>query len=767
MRPARPLALLLALAAGAALAGPAAAQTATLNGFVRDAETGETLIGATVRVEGTDRGTATNAQGFYTLGGLAPGAVAVVASYIGYRSVRLEATLAAGAPARLDVDLAPEGLTTGEVVVEAEERIEEERAPGTQTVSIDLVEALPTVFEADLFRSIQLLPGVKASSDFSSALYIRGGSPDQTLILLDGTTVYNPTHFFGFFSTFNTEAIKDVRLYKGAYPSTYGGRLGSVVDVYNRDGNRNRRAGSLSVGLLASRAGVEGPIAGGRGSYSFNARRSTLEPLLAVLRETLDQDGIPESFYFYDLNAKVGLDLSPNDRVSVAAYAGRDQVVVPFGDDARFDLDYGNRTASLAYNRVLSGTAFAQARLTASRYFSYPVGAIAETEFERPNTLTDYSGRLDVEWLPSETFELRTGVWGGALGLGLSSSFNESTQTDYDNPSRYGSGYVQGRLRAGGGWIVTGGLRAEYFRSLTDDLLDTADPVPSSYVRLSPQLQVERTFGDDLVVQAAAGRYHQFLSLISNEAFTGFDTWVTTGVGVPPQASEQVVLGVKTDLGEAYRLDVEVYGRTLRDLFDVDPYNQDVAGLDYAELFRFGEGYAYGAEVLVEKGLGRLTGLASYTAGVTRRRYPGLQQFRAFFPPKYDRLHDLTVVAQYALGRGWEATAAGAYATGQAYSLPNGRYAVGGLPFEDPVRQGLFLPGLNTARLPAYHRVDVGVTKRGAWSWAEYELQLQLVNAYNRRNLWFFVYDFDENPVEVTAVRQLPVLPNVSLSLDF
>ncbi len=759
---------LLVLTLLTVVATSAGAQTASLNGFVRDAVTGETLLQATVRVEATGRGVATNAQGFYTLGGLDPGEVTVTASYLGYQPTRETVTLAPGATVRLDLDLAPQGVTTDEVVVEATEPIEEARAPGTQNVSIDLVQALPTVFEADLFRSIQLLPGVKASSDFSSALYIRGGSPDQTLILLDGTTVYNPTHFFGFFSTFNTEAIKDVRLYKGAYPSTYGGRLGSVVDVYNRDGNRRETDASLSVGLLASRIGVEGPLPGVSGSYSLNARRSTLEPLLAVLREQLDEDGIPESFYFYDLNGKVSVDLTPNDRVSLATYAGRDQVVVPFGDDAQFDLDYGNRTASLAYNRVLSGTAFAQTRLTASRYFSYPVGSFAGTEFERPNTLTDYSARVDVEWLPSEAFEFRTGAWGGTLDLELESSFNGNTQTSYFNPSRYASGYVQGRVRPGNGWILTGGVRAEYFRSVTDDLLDAADSVPSSYVRLSPQVQVERTFGEDVVLQFAAGQYHQFLSLISNEAFSGFDTWVTTGVGVPPQSSEQVVLGIKTNLGPAYRLDVEVYGRTLRDLFDIDPSNQDVAGLGYQDLFRFGEGYAFGAEFLLERGLGKLTGLVSYTLGSTRRRYPGESAaFQGYFPPKYDRLHDLTVVAQYALGRGWQATVAGAYATGQAYTTPAGRFETTGLPFENPELPVLVSNGLNTARLPPYHRVDAGVTKRGVWSFAAYELQLQLVNVYNRRNLWFVTYDFDSNPVEVGEVRQLPILPNVSLSLDF
>ena len=758
---------LLLLALLASLAGSASAQTAALNGFVRDAQSGETLLQATVRVEGTARGAATNVSGFYTLGDLPPGEATLTASYLGYQPVRRTVTLTAGETTRLDIELTPEGVTTDEVVVEAEEPIEEERAPGTSTVSIDLVEALPTVFEADLFRSIQLLPGVKASSDFSSALYIRGGSPDQTLILLDGTTVYNPTHFFGFFSTFNTEAIKDVRLYKGAYPSTYGGRLGSVVDVYNRDGNRNETHGSLSLGLLASRVGVEGPIPGVPGSYSFNARRSTLEPLLAVLREQLDEDGIPESFYFYDLNGKVSVDLSPNDRISVASYAGRDQVVVPFGDDARFDLDYGNRTGSIAYNRVLSGTAFAQTRLTASRYFSYPTGEFGETGFERPNTITDYSVRSDVEWFPTGGVELKTGAWAGLLDLGLSSSFNGSTQTDYRNPSRYASGYVQGRLKPGNGWILTGGVRAEYFRSETDDLLDDDPSVPASYVRVSPQVQVEKTMGENLVLQAAAGRYHQFLSLITNEAFSGFDTWVTTGVGVPPQESDQLVLGVKTNLGPAYRLDVEVYGRTLRDLFDTRPEVQDVAGLDYQDLFRFGRGYAYGAEVLLERGLGRLTGLVSYTIGVTRRRYPAEQQFDVYFPPKYDRLHDLTLVANYDLGRGWKATAVGAYATGQAYTSPSGLYVIDGLPFEDPDLVVSQTNALNSARLEPYHRADLGFTKTGAWSWADYELQLQLVNVYNRRNLWFLNYDRGENPIGVTEVRQLPILPNVSISLAF
>ena len=767
----RPLALALRCALGFAvltLAPAAQAQRATLSGYVRDAATGETLLGANVLVVGTDRGTGTNTSGFYALPDLAPGTYAVAFSFLGYTTRRDTVTLAAGEARRLDVALRPEAVTGGEVVVEGQAPIEEQAQVGLQTLPIRLVQQLPSVFEADLFRSIQLLPGVKASSDFSSKLYIRGGSPDQTLIQLDGTTVYNPTHFFGFFSTFNTEAIKDVRLYKGAYPALYGGRLGAVIDVYNRDGNRNEREGMVQVGLLASRAGVEGPLAvgGTRGSFMVAVRRSTLEPLLAVLREQLDGGGIPESFYFYDVNARVGLDLSPNDRLSISGYAGRDLVGVPLGEGTRFDLDYGNRTLSAAYNRVLSGTVFAQLRATASQYFSRPTGSIGTTGFERPNTITDYSGRLDVEWLPGQRFELRGGAWAGLLNLRLRSEFNEQVGIDFVNPSTYGSGYVQARIRPTPEWIVTTGLRADAFRSDTDNRADAREGATAGYVRLAPHVQVERLFGPNTVAQFAAGRYNQFLSLISTEAFSGFDTWVTTGTGVPPQASEQAVLGLKTRLSEAYRLDVEVYGRTLRELFDIRPEVQDVAGLSYEELFRFGEGYAYGTEVLLERGVGRLTGLVSYTLATTRRRYPAEPAFAVFFPPKYDRTHDVSVVVNYDLGRRWTLTLAGVYSTGQAYTLPVGRDQVN-LPFGDAF-DGLYSVRLNSQRLPPYHRMDAGVTRTGRFfRVADYEVQFQIVNLYNRRNVWFIQYDFEENPVEATEVRQLPILPNLSFSLRF
>ena len=747
----------VALLALVLLALPTRAQDrGAINGYVRDATTGETLLGANVVVSGTPRGTATNTAGFYALASLRPGSYTLTASFLGYRDASRTVTLEPYATLRLDFELTPEDVEQAEVVVEAEEPIEEERAVGVQQVPIRVIQQLPSVFEDDLFRSIQLLPGIKAASDYSSKLYIRGGSPDQTLILLDGTTVYNPTHFFGFFSTFNTDAIKDVRVYKGAYPSTYGGRLGSVIDIYNRDGNRNEVAGMVSLGMLASRVGIEGPVTAGdaRGSYMVAARRSTLEPLLAVLRNTLEDDAIPESFYFYDVNAKFGLDLTSRDRFSIAGYAGRDEVRIPFAADAAFDLDYGNQTLSLGYTRILSEAAFATFRATGSRYFSNPTGEVAGTTFQRPNEIVDFSGRADFDWLPNRKFEAHTGVWGGWLRLGLRNVFDEVERLNVRIPATYLSSYAQTVWRPTPGWILTGGLRGEFFGA-------------GDYFRLSPHLQIERKFGDGAVVQLAGGRYHQFLTLISNEVFSGFDVWTTTGEGVPPAYSDQIVFGVKTRLPAGFRFDTEVYGRTMRDLFEIRPELQDVSGLDYHELFRFGEGYAYGAEFLLERSEGRLNGLLGYTLSTVRRRYPNNPGFVDFFPPKYDRLHDFTAVLTYHLGRGWSLSGAGTYATGQAYTEPTGRYMVDNLPFIPGDLNVLVSNQLNGQRLPPYHRLDFGVTKVGEVLGADYEVQVQAVNVYNRRNLWFYFLDTSENPINRDPVRQLPILPNVSVTLRF
>ncbi|MFN1836151.1 TonB-dependent receptor [Balneola sp. MJW-20] len=735
-----------------------AQSTASISGYVRDAETGETLISANVALQELNKGASTNTLGYYTITNIPAGRYKLLATYIGFRLSSQEITLEAGEKLRLDIDLVPESVQLEEVIVESDSDKEEQKNIGTIQVKTELINELPSVFEADVFRSIQLLPGVKAASDFSSGLYVRGGSPDQTLILLDRTTVYNPSHFFGFFSTFNPDAIKDVRLYKGGYPAEYGGRLGSVLAIYNKDGNRNEFGGSATVGLLASRILLEGPYS--RGSWMLAVRRSTLEPLLAGLRQSIDS--VPSLFYFLDVNGKVNFDAGENDKLSLAFYSGKDRVNFPFVDDAEFQLDYGNQTLSTNWTHIFSEKLFSNFVFTGSRYFNFPTFELATTQFERDNNIYDYSVKGDLEYLPNDRHQISTGFWAGALTLRLQDRFDGQDTFRSRIHNRYASVYVQDEWRPTQKWKITPGIRMNYFSD-------------GSYFRAEPRVSVEYRASDRLRLQTAYGRYNQFLTLISNEAFSGFDVWLTSDQGVRPAYGDQFIVGAKTIPFKDYGFDVELYYRTMNDLFELDPFLPDAAGFLYADLFRVGEGYAYGAEFFFEKRVGRLTGFIGYTLGYTWRKFPsfnlelqGDNQTARFYPPKYDRRNDINLVGTYRLSRKWKFTASFNYATGQAYTKALGRYELQDFPFNNDDINVFTVGKVNASRLPDYHRLDISFSRTGTFfGIGEAEWQFQLINVYSRRNVWFYNFDFDENPVKRSEVPLLPILPSLSYTVDF
>lgn len=728
-----------------------AQETASVSGFVREADTGETLLLANVSLAGTPIGTATNNSGYFTITGLEPGTYTVIVSFIGFQTDSTRVELEGGEAFRLDVDLQPVEFDIDEVVVTADAISEEqERALGATQMATARIRQLPTILEPDVFRALQLLPGIKSASDYSSGLYIRGGSPDQTLILLDRTTVYNPSHFFGFFSTFNPDAIKDVRVYKGAYPAEYGGRIGSVVDIYNKDGNRSETHGTGSLGLLASRAMIEGPHP--RGSWMLAVRRSTLEPLLAVLRNQ-DLDAIPDRFYFVDANGKVNFDVSKDDRVSLSFYAGRDVLEVPIFEDASIGLRYGNSTISGNWTHLFSERLFSNFTVTGSRYFSLPTIEFATTVSKRDNTVRDFSLKGDFEYIPSSLLSTKLGFWVGAFSFQLDDEFDGVNTLDLGARTGYGSAFAEQTWRPGYIWTLTGGLRASWFGNGT-------------YFRLEPRLFVERKLTDEVFLQAGYGRYTQFLTLITNEAFSGLDVWLTSADGVPPAWGDQWVAGLKLKPSGSLRIEGEIYYRTMQDLFQLDPFLPDVAGLDYEQLFHFGEGYATGAELVVERSAGRLTGLIGYTFGVTRRRFPSIDE-NDFYPPKYDRTHDMKANGTYRLGQKWSATAVFVYGTGQAYTEPASQYRLSHAPFAS-VTQDVLVSPFNRARLPAYHRLDAGVARTGRLFGADYELQFQVVNVYARENVWFYIYDFEDEGISRETVPQIPVpLPNLSFTMRF
>lgn len=737
-----------------------AQERSSINGYIADAETGETLLTANIALMEINRGTSSNTSGYFTITNLEPGTYTLVATYIGYRRFETSITLEPGENLRLDIELIPESVMIEEIVVESEAEREEARNIGTAQVATQLIKELPSVAEPDVFRSIQLLPGVKAASDFSSGLYIRGGGPDQTLILLDETTVYNPTHFFGFFSTFNPDAVKDVRLYKGGYPAEYGGRIGSVLSVYNKDGNRNRTRGSVSVGLLASRISGEGPVRDGRGSWMLALRRSTLEPVLSVLQKSVD--GVPDTFYFYDINGKVNYDLGENDRVSLAFYAGNDRVKVPFQEDALITLTYGNQTASAQWRRIISERLYSFVTVTGSRYYNEPLIQIAGTPIRQDNSIYDFSFKADLEYLPNELHTVSAGLWAGNLNLRYQESFDNLDTFGSRISARYLSAYLQDEWQALPDLKINGGVRLNAFSE-------------GNFVRLEPRLSAEYRPARTIRLQAAYGRYYQYLTLVTNEAFSGFDTWLTSDTDVPPAYGDQFSLGAKTIPFTGYGLDIEVYYRTMRDLFEPDPFIADPSGLEYSELFRFGKGFAYGTELFLEKQTGPVTGFIGYTFSVTRRKFPGFNiqlldhplQAR-YYSPKYDRTHDVNITGRYQFTDRWSMTAVFSYATGQAYTKPLGRTQVTGLPWTTEP-QDLFIVGnINSSRLPSYHRLDLSLSREGTFfQLGDAEWQFQLINVYSRRNVWFYTYDFDENPIERNEVNLLPIIPSISYTVNF
>lgn len=734
------------------------AQNASVNGYITDKSSGETLISANVALLENNRGTSTNTLGYFSLTNLEPGTYTIAGSYIGFKLFRKTITLSADETLRLDIELEPNVVSTDEIVVTSDRVKEEQKDIGTAEINTELIKSLPKVFEADVFRSIQLLPGVKAASDFSSGLYIRGGSPDQTLILLDRNTVYNPSHFFGFFSTFNPDAIKDVRLYKGGYPAEYGGRLGSVLTIYNKDGNRNETEGTATLGMLASRVSIEGPYK--KGSWMFSARRSTLEPVLAALRST--SDNIPSSFYFLDFNGKVNFDASKNDKLSLAFYSGQDKVNFPFSDDAEFKLNYGNRTLSTNWTHIFSNKLFSNFVLTGSQYFNYPEVELGGTPIERRNNIYDYSVKADLEYLPNEKHELAIGIWAGTLTIRLNDRFDDEPSFSSRSHSKYGSVYLSDTWRPSDKWKIVSGIRTSY---LSD----------GDYFRLEPRVSLEYKANDRIRLQTAYGRYNQYLTLITNEAFSGFDVWLTADDGVKPSFGDQFIVGAKTIPFLGYGLDIEFYYRTMNDMFELDPFLQDVSGLDYPELFRIGNGDAYGAELFFEKRVGDLTGFIGYTFAYTWKKFDEYNNdignpdgSGRRYPPKYDRRNDVNLVLSYQLSKRWKSTLSFNYATGQAYTQVLGRYTVSNTPWSNADFNTFTVGKINASRLPAYHRMDVSFARSGTFfGMGEAEWQFQIINVYSRRNIWFYNFDFDENPVSRSAVPLLPLLPTISYTVNF
>ena len=740
----RMLAAVWLLAAGAA-------QAATLSGFVTDADNGESLPLASIVLTQVQLGAASNSSGYYAVKEVPAGTYKVEISYIGYKSWR--DTLAfSDRDVRLDVALQVESVDLEEIVIQAERSEELEQATQSSFIALQVepLQQMPAIGEADLLRSLQLLPGIQSASDISSGLYVRGGGPDQTAILLDHIPLYNPSHLFGFFSTFNADALKDVQLYKGAYPAAYGRTLGAVLDVSNREGNRQHFSGRGGVSLIASRLLAEGPV--GQGSWMLAGRRTYLEPVLSAIRSRgVD---IPLNYYFYDFNGKVNQRWG-DDTFTVSTYWGQDDLRVDIEDENEsfVDLRWGNRALTARWTRVFSPTLFGHFMAAGSWYENTLLFSFFDTPFSIANSIRDWSLKGDVDYFANRNHTLTLGFLATLFEFDYDESFNQQEQSDLYQRSVLASAYVQDEWQAGPTTRLRLGGRGTYF-SVADRL------------HFTPRMSLSHALSDKIRIKGAAGMYRQYLQLITTEGFSGGDFWVPLDSSVEPGRSYQGVVGTEWEPSRRYQLSVEAYYTDLANLVVLD--NAVAADSDDTrsdDIFKSGgSGWASGVEVFLQQRTGAFTGWVGYTLGWTRRTFPELNGGRAF-PPKYDRRHDLSFVVSYQAGK-WRLGSNLVYATGQAFTPASARYSLRE-PTTRSVKDYVLPAERNSARLLPYHRLDASASREfGLWG-LDVEFYLQIFNLYSRRNEWFVQFDTKNPETEPEVVKQLPIVPTLGFNFSF
>ena len=701
-----------------------AAQAATLSGFVTDADNGEALTRAAIAVEGLPLGAVSNNSGYYAVKQVPAGTHVVSASHAGYQTRWDTLRFGADEIVRLNLALVPKPVVGEQVAVEAE-RISLRAKP---------VQQLPALGEADLLRSLQLLPGIQAVSDISSGLYVRGGGPDQTAILLDDIPLYNPSHLFGLFSTFNPDAIKEVNLYKGAYPAPYGRTLGAVLDVSNREGNRQRTSGRGGVSLISGRLLTEGPV--GQGSWMLAGRRTYLEPVLSAIRSRgVD---IPLNYYFYDFNGKVNQRWG-DDTFTVSTYWGQDNLRLDLEDDEEsfVDLRWGNRALTARWTRVFSPALFGHFMATGSSYESIIALRFLDAPVRIANSIRDWSLKGDLDYFANRNHTLSLGLLATLFEFHFARSFNERTQLDLRQEPVLLEGYVQDEWRLGPTTRVQLGGRGTYFSA-------------GHRWHFAPRLSLSHALSDKVRVKAGGGVYRQHLQLITTEGFSGGDFWVPLDSTVEPGRSYQAVTGVEWIPSPRYQLSVEAYYTDLANLVTVDTEVDDDNEATHSDaVFKSGgTGWAKGLEVFLQRRTGALTGWIGYALGWTRRTFPELNDGRPF-PPKHDRRHDLSFVASYKVGA-WRLGASLAYASGQAFTPVS----------ETPAQR-------NSARLLPYHRLDVSASRSfGLWGAAS-EFYVQIFNVYSRRNEWFLQLDSVDPEVDPRKIKQLPIIPTLGFNFNF
>lgn len=734
-------------------ANPPDPTKATVNGFVEDSVTKETLVGATVTVKGTKLGAYTNKSGYFSIANVPTGPQTIVVSMLGYTRMELQVTLAAGESKRVRISMSSADVSAQEVTVTAN-REAERRQINISKVNIPMeqISTMRIGGEADIFRALQMLPGVLTSSQISSGLFIRGGSPDQNLVLLDGMTVYNPTHLFGFISAFNSDAIKDVELLKGGFPAEYGGRMSAVLNVTQKDGNRDRVEGVLGLGLISSRASLQGPL--GNGSWFIGGRRTYLDLILNLVPE--DPENPLPSFNFYDVNAKITQNLGDDDKLSMSGFLTRDNLTLA-QEGLEFEIGIGNRAASMQWQHVFGDNLFSIVTLSASRYKNGFGGNNAGFEFEVANSIVDYTGKAELEWFVSDAMTVKAGYEGTSYNFTYKQNFSGSTQGGsndavfmldiWDNTH---SVFGQLNVNVTDDLSLQGGVRANYWST---SKLGTVDP----------RLAVRYQLFDNVAVKASYGQFHQYLRLATVPDFSFFDTWLPTDNTVPASRADHYILSVETQPWDGFDLNVDLYYKNLENINELN--QTQTRARTVKEVFYIGKGTAYGAEIFLQKKIGQFTGWIGYALGFVEAQFDSINRGAAF-RPKYDRRHDFKVTGLYRFNEQWEVGGTFVFQSGQSYTGATSRLQ-GDFPGVG-AGNGIIVPSQRWGlRLPNSHQLNLNVNYITTLFDLPFRVMLDIYNVYSRRDIWFRYYDLNKTVPEVTDVRLLPVIPTLSCELKF
>ncbi|MBL7921745.1 MAG: TonB-dependent receptor [Bacteroidia bacterium] len=753
----------------------------TISGYVTEQGSKENLPGVYIVVPKLQTGTTTNNYGFYSLT-LAEDSVEIIISYTGFKVKKLKLYL--NKSMSVNIELAAEQLQEVEVTAEQNQKISDDVQMSTIDIPIEQIKQIPALLgEKDVLKVIQLMPGVQKGSEGSSGIYVRGGGPDQNLIILDEAPVYNATHLFGFFSVFNGDALKSVELIKGGFPSRYGGRLSSVIDLQMKDGNKEKIHGEAGIGIISSRLTLEGPILKDKCSFLVSGRRTYIDALIYPFLPEKNRGG----YYFYDFNAKLNYVFNDKDRLYLSGYFGRDKFYFNTksnNNESKSNLNWGNATGTLRWNHLFGSRLFSNASLI---FTNYKLGIGASEKYGSDffnltynSTIRDLGFKYNFDFMPTPDHYIRYGInstWHYFVpqAIVIKSSSPSGNSNNASKPiNTFESGiFIEDDWKMTQHLRGNFGVRVSSFNSNGDNFFN---PEPRAALRY--------LFKNDFSLKASYALMNQYLHLLSN---TGIglptDLWVPATNKTKPQQSQQIAIGAAKDLPkQKLTITLEGYYKWMKNVLSykegasflqINDNDPDDNGTDWQNNVTSGNGLSYGAEVFIQKKSGNFTGWIGYTLSWTWLQFDSLN-FGKRYPARYDRRHDLSIVGMYKINDHINISATWVYGTGNAITLPLASYSIEQNVLNNNLsyNYGQIVSDYgekNSFRMAAYHRADIGIQFHKKLKRCERIFELSFYNLYNRKNPFYYYtqYDNTQNKTKLMQVSLFPILPSVSWTYKF